>query len=79
MQIVDNRPPPGIQSTGAIPNAVNIPAPMLLAEDGTTKSVDEIKEIFTSKGVDMTKPVAFSCGGGIMATLGYACAVKAGI
>lgn len=43
IQIVDNRPPPAIQSTGSIPNAINVPGPSLLAADGTIKSAEEIR------------------------------------
>ena len=76
MQIVDNRPGPAFAG-GSIPNSFNIPGPQLLAEDGTTKSAEQIKEIFESKGVDVNKPMIMSCTAGILSSLGYACAVKA--
>ncbi len=51
----------------------------MLGPDGAIKSAAELNEMFQSKGVDVSKPIVFSCGGGVMATLGYACALKAGI
>ena len=42
------------------------------------RSGEEIKGIFESKGVDVSKPIVFTCGGGIMTTMAFAGAVKAG-
>ena len=42
------------------------------------RSAEEIKGIFESKGVDVTRPMVFTCGGGVMTTMAYAGAVKAG-
>ena len=42
------------------------------------RSAEEIKGIFESKGVDTTRPMVFTCGGGVMTTMAYAGAVKAG-
>ena len=77
IQIVDNRPPPSIESTGSIPGAKNVPGPAMLTAEGTTKSPQELKELFESKGVDVTKPMAFTCAAGVLSSLSYACAVKA--
>lgn len=79
MQLIENRPPPAVEKTGTYPNAVQIPGPAFLNEDGTTKSAEDITAMFESKGVDINKPMAFSCGGGIMATIALACANKAKI
>ena len=79
IQIVETRPLPAVESTGKIPNAICLPAPSMLGPDGAIKSAAELNEMFQSKGVDVSKPIVFSCGGGVMATLGYACALKAGI
>eukprot|EP00351_Strombidinopsis_sp_SopsisLIS2011_P003126 CAMPEP_0116880612 /NCGR_PEP_ID=MMETSP0463-20121206/12545_1 /TAXON_ID=181622 /ORGANISM="Strombidinopsis sp, Strain SopsisLIS2011" /LENGTH=60 /DNA_ID=CAMNT_0004531373 /DNA_START=623 /DNA_END=802 /DNA_ORIENTATION=- len=40
-------------------------------QDNSYKSPSEIKEAFESKGVDLNKPMIFTCGGGIMATVLY--------
>ena len=41
VQIIDNRPAGGFAG-GNIPNSINVPAPEMLAEDGSTKSASEI-------------------------------------
>lgn len=41
----------------------------LLQSEGKYKSVTEIKETFKAKGIDLEKPVIFTCGGGVMATV----------
>jgi len=79
VQIVECRPPPMVDQTGTYPNAIRIPTPGCLNEDGTVKSADQLREMFSSKGVDAAKPIAFSCGSGIMASMALACAEKAGI
>jgi len=78
IQIVETRPTPAVESTGKIPNAICVPGPEMIGPDGCTKSAGELSELFHSKGVDVSKPMVFTCGGGVMATLAYACAVKAG-
>ena len=55
-----------------------MPTPSLYGEDGTLKNKDELKSIFEGAGVDLTKPMSFTCGGGIMATVGLSAAQKAG-
>ena len=77
LQIIENRPKPAVDKNGSMTGAFLIPAPTLLTEDGTMKSEQEIREIFEGKGVDVSKPMAFTCGGAIMATYGMAGAVKA--
>ena len=65
---MDTRPAGGF-AAGTIPGAINCPAPDLCAADGALKGNDELKEIFTKAGVDPTKPMMISCGGGVMATV----------
>lgn len=77
VQIIECRPPPAVQNTGTLEGAIMIPAPVYLGEDGATKSSEQIAALFTDKGVDPSKPMVFTCGAGIMATMGYACAMKA--
>ncbi len=48
--------PPGMSETaqraGHIPGAANIPWSQAVAEDGTFKSVEELRELYGSKGID---------------------------
>ena len=76
MQILDSRPAASF-ANGNIPGSVNVPAPTMLTEEGTMKSSEELQALFTSAGVDISKPTVHSCGGGIMATLALAASVKA--
>ncbi|RIK38912.1 MAG: sulfurtransferase [Chloroflexi bacterium] len=46
---------------GHIPGAVNVPWGTAVAEDGTFKSVEELREIYAAVGVDGTKPVVVYC------------------
>ena len=76
-QIIDNRPA-GAFASGNIPTSVNVPTPDLLNEDGTLKHADELKALYEKAGVDLSKPMVFTCGGGVMATTGRNAAEKAG-
>ncbi|MCL6475261.1 MAG: sulfurtransferase [Firmicutes bacterium] len=57
--------PPGMTETaqrgGHIPGAVNIPWAQAVNEDGTFKSVDELRALYTSKGVTPDKEVIAYC------------------
>ena len=79
VQLVEARPPPMVEKTGTIPGAIQCPAPALLAEDGTVKDADGIKQMLQGKGVDLEKPIAFTCGGGVMAAFVLSCALTAGV
>ncbi|WP_438730203.1 3-mercaptopyruvate sulfurtransferase [Parasphingorhabdus sp. DH2-15] len=61
-------PRPGIAS-GHIPGSLNIPHSSLFNADGTWKSADELKAVFTDAGVDLGQPVITSCGSGMTATV----------
>jgi thiosulfate/3-mercaptopyruvate sulfurtransferase len=54
---------------GHIPGSVNVPFGSLVDEDGTLRSLDELRPIFQAVGAldEGVKPVAY-CGGGIAAT-----------
>lgn len=60
-----------------IPNSKIVQGPQLLGPDGTLKSADEIKQLFEAKGVDVAKPMAFTCMAGVLSSFAYAAAVKA--
>ena len=46
---------------GHIPTAVNIVWKQALNEDGTFKSVDVLRELFASYGIDGSKPIVTYC------------------
>src|SRR5690606_7909551 len=57
--------PPGLQETaqrgGHIPGAANIPWGQAVAEDGTFKPVEQLRELYGSKGVDGSKEIIAYC------------------
>lgn len=57
--------PEGVQElsvrAGHIPTAVNIGWKQALNEDGTFKSVEELRELYASFGIDGTKPIVTYC------------------
>ena len=59
-------PRKGLRS-GHIPGSMNVPFGELLNEDQTMKSVEETRAIFEAAGVDLTKPIATTCGSGVTA------------
>ncbi|MEM7213224.1 MAG: 3-mercaptopyruvate sulfurtransferase [Pseudomonadota bacterium] len=78
-QIVDARAPgrfrgeeveprKGLRS-GHIPGSTNVHFRELLNDDQTMKTPDEIRAIFEGAGVDLTKPVATTCGSGVTACI----------
>lgn len=75
-QIIDARPAPrfhaevaeprpGLKS-GHIPGSLNVPV-TLLTDSGTLKSPEALHEIFSSRGIDLSKPIVTTCGSGITA------------
>jgi thiosulfate/3-mercaptopyruvate sulfurtransferase len=59
-------PRPNVQ-TGHIPASINVPFFNLLNENGTLKSVAELKEIFQTAQVPLNLPLTCSCGSGVTA------------
>ena len=57
--------PAGIQElairAGHVPNAKNVPWKKAVNDDGTFKSVDELKKLYAEAGVDGSKPVITYC------------------
>jgi thiosulfate/3-mercaptopyruvate sulfurtransferase len=57
--------PPGLQETaqrgGHIPGAANVPWALAVREDGTFKSVDDLKNLYEPKGVTTNKEVIAYC------------------
>ncbi|MCX2697159.1 MULTISPECIES: 3-mercaptopyruvate sulfurtransferase [Ochrobactrum] len=63
----DAEPREGMRS-GHMPGARNVPVGSL-SENGQLKSLDSLREIFRSAGVDLNKPVITSCGSGVTAAV----------
>jgi thiosulfate/3-mercaptopyruvate sulfurtransferase len=70
-QIADARPTAKF-AAGHIPGAFNVPSSAFV--DPETKlflSKEKLAELFTSKGVDLAKPVVTSCNSGVTAAVLY--------
>jgi thiosulfate/3-mercaptopyruvate sulfurtransferase len=78
-QVVDARSPsrfrgeepeprPGLRS-GHIPGAKNVFYKDLITEKGVLKSKEELTQIFLDAGVDLSKPIANTCGSGVTACI----------
>ncbi|WPA97443.1 uncharacterized protein RHO25_002053 [Cercospora beticola] len=75
---VDPEPRPGL-SSGHMPGSLPVPVPVLL--DPKTKtflSPDELRKVFSERGVDPSKPIVSSCGTGVTATIIDAALSEAG-
>ncbi len=78
-QVVDARPaarftgqeddPREGVAAGHMRGAKNVPHDQLFNSDGTYKSVEELREIFTGAGIDPSAPVITTCGSGITAAV----------
>lgn len=55
-------------SSGHMPGAINLPFTDL-AEDGRLKPAETLREIFSSKGLDLEHPVTTTCGSGVTAAV----------
>ena len=64
----EQEPRPGVRP-GHMPGSFNIPYTELTEEDGTLKSKDALKKLFSARGIDVAKPVATTCGSGITAAI----------
>jgi thiosulfate/3-mercaptopyruvate sulfurtransferase len=76
--LVDARGKPRFEATepepragiagGHIPGARNLPFGQVYNDDGTFKSLDQIRRAFAQAGLDPAKPFIASCGSGVTAT-----------
>ena len=77
-QLIDARPRPRFEGTvaeprpglrsGHIPGSRNVPyAELFDAGTGAMKSLDDLRQVFKSAGVDMAKPIVTTCGSGVSA------------
>lgn len=64
---ISPEPRPGI-SSGHMPGATSIPFTDLV-ENGRLKPAEELRHIFTAKGVDMKQPITTTCGSGVTAAV----------
>ncbi|MDP6604041.1 MAG: sulfurtransferase [Rhodospirillales bacterium] len=64
--------PWGVKKDGHIPGSVHLHGVRLVDRErgGTLRPADEIAAAFAGAGVDLAKPVAISCGSGVIAGLG---------
>lgn len=60
-------PRPGI-SSGHMPGARSIPFTELV-EDGRLKPAEQLRQLFTAKGVEIQQPVTTTCGSGVTAAV----------
>ena len=60
-------PRPGL-SSGHMPGATSIPYTELVG-DGRVKPVEELRQIFANKGVDLQQPITTTCGSGVTAAV----------
>lgn len=61
-------PRPGLRS-GHIPGSKNVPFAAMLNPDGTMKSVPELRTVFDTAGVNLSKPAITTCGSGVTAAV----------
>ena len=59
-------PRPGVRG-GHIPGSVNIHYASVVNEDGTLRSANQVRDIVSNTGLDISKPIVASCGTGITA------------
>ena len=59
-------PRPGV-APGHAPGARNLPFGSLYRDDGTFRSIEELKRLFAEAGVDPMQPFVASCGSGVTA------------
>jgi thiosulfate/3-mercaptopyruvate sulfurtransferase len=64
----EEEPRPDVRR-GHIPGSVNVHYAELARDDGTLKSVDELRTIFSARGIDLKKPIVTTCGSGITAAI----------
>jgi thiosulfate/3-mercaptopyruvate sulfurtransferase len=78
-QVLDARSPARFQATepepraglrgGHIPGSRNLHYATLVAEDGTLKPRDQLREVIVAGGADLGQPIVTTCGSGVSAAL----------
>ncbi len=64
----EDEPYEGIRP-GHMPGARNVHYATLMNVDGTIKPLEECREVFEDAGVDLARPIIFTCGSGVTACL----------
>ena len=77
--VIDARPAPRFAGAvsepraglrrGHMPGAVNLPFGDMINENGTLRAPNEIKQIISAVGVDLSQPIITSCGSGVTAAI----------
>lgn len=65
---VEAEPRPGVRG-GHIPGSRNIPYKRLLTDDGRMRPVAELRRLFAAEKVDLSAPIATTCGTGVTAAI----------
>jgi thiosulfate/3-mercaptopyruvate sulfurtransferase len=60
-------PRPGL-SSGHMPGAISVPFTDLV-EDGRLKPAEQLRELFSAKGVNIERPITTTCGSGVTAAI----------
>lgn len=55
--------------TGHIPGSTNLPFTQLFRDNGTYKSLDELRDLFERARIDLSLPVTTTCGSGVTASV----------
>nr|WP_314074649.1 sulfurtransferase [uncultured Roseococcus sp.] len=68
--LIDARPRPDFSGEGKkhIPGARSLPASALLDAEGALLPPDRLRAVLAESGVDLSRPVAAYCGGGVAST-----------
>jgi thiosulfate/3-mercaptopyruvate sulfurtransferase len=61
-------PRPGLRG-GHIPGSRNVPHGGLVREDGTLRSLPELRHAFAIAGIDLDRPIVTTCGSGVSAAI----------
>ncbi|KAI9488870.1 Rhodanese-like domain-containing protein [Zychaea mexicana] len=69
-------PRPGL-SSGHMPGSISVPFNVVI-EDGQLLDSEKLREVFESRGVDLSKEIVTSCGSGITASTLYVALEQAG-
>ena len=74
----EKEPRAGVQP-GHIPGALNVYYADVLTADGTMRSSDDLRRLFSERGVDLKKPIVTSCGSGVTAAILTLALERAGV
>ena len=74
----EQEPREGLRS-GHIPGSKNVHYRTLLNSDGTMKSPADLREVFATAGVDLTKPAITTCGSGVTAAIIFLALERIGV